>query len=149
MYKSTKTFGHELGLSCAFRQWRATHSHCSKLHGYAISVHLEFEAIELDERNWVIDFGGLGEVKAFLKNHFDHKTLVALDDPQLKVFQQMEDEGLIDLVKVEAVGCEQFAVLIHGFVTRWLQVNNHFPRVVLKSVEVREHGANSAIYTGE
>ncbi|QJI53369.1 QueD [Alteromonas phage vB_AcoS-R7M] len=146
MHKSTKTFGHNLGLSCAFRQWRATHSHCSKLHGYAIAVRLLFEAVELDERNWVMDFGALDEVKEFLKNHFDHKTLVAYDDPDMDILEQLDLRGTIDMVKVEAVGCEQFAILIHGFVTRWLQVNNHFPRVALRSVEVMEHGANSAIY---
>ena len=57
-YQSTKTFGHDLGISCAFRQWRATHSHCSKIHGYALSVTMVFEANTLDDRNWVMDFGG-------------------------------------------------------------------------------------------
>ena len=37
MYISTKTFGHESGLSCAFRQPNATHSHCSLIHGYALA----------------------------------------------------------------------------------------------------------------
>lgn len=46
-YSSTKTYGHEVGLSCAFRQCRATHFHCRYLHGYAFSIHLEFETEEL------------------------------------------------------------------------------------------------------
>ena len=36
VWRSTKTYGHEEGLSCCFRQWRATHSHCRLLHGYAL-----------------------------------------------------------------------------------------------------------------
>ena len=43
-YVSTKTYGHEVGLSCAFRQHKAD-SHCAKLHGYALSVKVEFEAM--------------------------------------------------------------------------------------------------------
>ena len=32
MFLSTKTYGHDLGLSAAFRQWRAE-SHCRLIHG--------------------------------------------------------------------------------------------------------------------
>ena len=42
VWRSTKTYGHEEGLSCCFRQWRATHSHCRLLHGYALSFRLTF-----------------------------------------------------------------------------------------------------------
>ena len=35
MYRSSKTYGHEIGLSAAFRQWRAQ-SHCRLIHGYAL-----------------------------------------------------------------------------------------------------------------
>ena len=41
-YFSTKTYGHERGLSCAFRQPLALHSHCSLLHGYALSFSFKF-----------------------------------------------------------------------------------------------------------
>lgn len=146
-FQSTKTYGHDLGLSCAFRQWRAE-SHCNLLHGYAISVKLTFEAAILDERNWVVDFGGLKEVKDWLCQMFDHKTLIAVDDPNLEDFQQLERLGLIDLRTVEATGCEAFARMIGEWVAAWL-ANQQAPdkqRAWLVSVEVREHGANSAIY---
>ena len=55
-FKSTKTYGHDLGFSAAFRQWRAD-SHCKYIHGYALAFRFEFEADELDVRNWVVDFG--------------------------------------------------------------------------------------------
>ncbi len=32
IYRSTKSYDHSEGLSCCFRQWRATHSHCSLVH---------------------------------------------------------------------------------------------------------------------
>ena len=58
-YQSTKII--ELG-SCAFRQWRAD-SHCKFIHGYRLVAKFWFECEKLDERNWVVDFGGLKELK--------------------------------------------------------------------------------------
>lgn len=145
-YISTKTYGHEVGLSCCFRQWRAD-SHCKLLHGYALSVTLTFEAEELDHRNWVIDFGGLKEVKADLQNKFDHTVVIDVLDPKLDTFRGLEDSGLLKLtVLEEGVGCELFAKHIHRTVSDWLLAKGHAPRVLLRSVEVREHGANSALY---
>lgn len=145
-YTSTKTYGHEVGLSCCFRQWRATHSHCRYLHGYAVSVRLEFEATELDERNWVVDFGGLKDLKRQLEATFDHKTLVAHDDPHLDWFHRGHELGLLDLVILDAVGCERFAGHIYQLATNWLHRHGYSPRCHVSLVEVREHGANSAIY---
>lgn len=147
-FRSTKTYGHDIGLSCCFRQWRAQ-SHCSLLHGYAISVRLEFEADVLDASNWVIDFGGLKGVKKMLQDTFDHKLLVAEDDPMLESLGELSGLGLADVVVLPATGCEAFAKTIYHNVTDWL-VNEtpHGKRVWLASVEVAEHGANSAIYVG-
>lgn len=147
MYKSTKTYGHEIGLSCAFRQWRAE-SHCRFVHGYALSVRLEFEADELDVRNWVVDFGSLKSLKGMLEDTFDHKLVVAEDDPAINVFCKMDLDGLAQVRILPAVGCEKFAEYIFGATETWLQSNGYAPRVRLSSVEVAEHGANSAIYTG-
>ena len=47
-----------------------------------------FGANELDENNWVVDFGGLKGLKEKLKNQFDHTTCIAADDPALPIFQQ-------------------------------------------------------------
>lgn len=145
-YISTKTWGHDVGLSTCFRQWRSHHSHCRFLHGYALSVRLEFEAATLDDRNWVVDFGGLKDLKRQLEDTFDHKTVIAQDDPELEWFQEGERRGLLDLVVVEAVGCERFAELVWELGRMWLVEKGLVTRVRLTSVEVREHGANSAIY---
>lgn len=147
-YRSTKTYGHALGLSACFRQWRAT-SHCNKLHGYALSFKLTFEADTLDARNWVMDFGGLKPIKSFLEDIFDHKTLVAEDDPKLAVFHNMHDDRVCDIVVMPAVGCEAFAAYVFEHVSKWLHNSKHGPRVRLVSVECREHEANSASYEAE
>lgn len=147
VYRSTKTWGHEVGLSCAFRQWRAD-SHCAHVHGYALSVKLEFEAKALDHRNWVIDFGGLKDIKGWLQEQFDHRLLVARDDPHLPLFMEMDKSGVANVNVVGAVGCEAFAERVYRYVDQWLLQEKHSGRVKLTSVEVREHGANSAIYMG-
>ena len=59
-YVSTKVI--ELG-SCAFRQWRADHSHCHYLHGYQLKAKYWFGCKELDNKNWAVDFGGLKDLK--------------------------------------------------------------------------------------
>lgn len=142
MFKSTKHYTHEQGLSCCFRQWKAE-SHCSLLHGYAIGVKITFANPMLDERHWVMDFGGLQAVKDFLKNVFDHKLLVAKDDPLLEVFKSLAtDHNAAQVVILDAVGCEAFAFLIHTKVSDMLRGGS----TKVESVEVMEHGANSAIY---
>jgi 6-pyruvoyltetrahydropterin/6-carboxytetrahydropterin synthase len=145
-YTSTKTYGHETGLSCCFRQWRATHSHCQNLHGYALSIHLKFEATALDDRNWVVDFGGLKDLKRWLQDTFDHTTVTAHDDPHLDWFHRGHEIGILKLVILPDVGCERFAALVWAKATEWLETNGLSPRCRVTEVEVREHGANSAIY---
>ncbi len=147
-YRSTKTYGHEVGLSACFRQWRAQ-SHCRFLHGYALAVHVEFEADELDVRNWVVDFGSLKSFKGVLENTFDHKTLVAEDDPELETFKAMETLKLAQVVVVPATGCEAFAKLIFDYAEIWLADNGYSPRVRCTHVTVREHAGNSASYYRE
>ena len=147
-FQSTKQWGHDVGFSCAFRQWRATHSHCRFLHGYAIGVKLVFEAEMLDHRNWVIDFGGLQSIKKMLTETFDHKLLVAEDDPQKDLVCSLSGMGVADVLVVPAVGCEMFAKMVYDMVCEWLHSVGQNGRVKLISCEVSEHGANSAVFTG-
>lgn len=145
-YQSTKTFGANLGLSAAFRQWRAD-SHCRFVHGYALEFKFVFETDELDVRNWVVDFGGLKGLKQILENTFDHKMIVAEDDPEIAWFLEGQRRGTVDIVVLPAGGCEKFAEYTYEVAEQWLKDAGFSPRCRLVSVEVREHGANSAIYT--
>ena len=90
-YFSSKKYGHERGLSAAFRQWKAD-SHCRYMHGYSLEFEFKFDANRLDENNWFVDFGALKELELWLRNHFDHKTLVASDDPKLQKFEELNEE---------------------------------------------------------
>lgn len=145
-HQSTKTYGHNVGLSCAFRQWKA-HSHCKFLHGYSLAFRFVFEAAELDHTNWVVDFGGMKSLKGILENTFDHTTVVAEDDPQLEWFREAHTRGILQLVILPAGGCEKFAEYVFEVAEQWLKDAGFAPRVSLVSVEVSEHGANSALFT--
>lgn len=183
-YLSTKTYGNDRGLSCTFRQWRSSHSHCSLLHGYSIGIKLIFESETLDDRNWVMDFGGLKAFKEWSEYMFDHTLVVADDDPHLPTFQQLnslvtispgmdphsdkpnERGAICDLRVVEGVGCEKFAELAYNTMQEILETFQQgksyalpdgrtfecrYPvgqGVRLRSAEVFEHSANSAVYEG-
>jgi len=144
VYRSTKTYGHERGFSCAFRQHRAE-SHCHYLHGYALAFKFIFECTSLDVRNWVVDFGSLKSLKGWLEKMFDHTTLVAEDDPLRADFELMHTKGLIDMRIVPSTGCESTARYVFDFTTTWL-IDNGYQHISLHSVEVAEHSGNSAIY---
>ena len=142
MFKSTKVI--ELG-SCAFRQPQAK-SHCQFLHGYRLVAKFWFEADELDENNWVVDFGGLKELKSIMEKMFDHTTVISKDDPHLSTFMDLEKKNIIVLnVLDNGVGIERFAEWC------WNAANDHVQKITdgrcrCVKAEVFEHEKNSAIY---
>ena len=149
-FQSTKVFD---GYSTVFRQWRAEGTHCRFLHGYGISFKIIFEG-DLDERNWVWDFGGMKRAKgtidgmspkAWMDFMFDHTYIIALDDPFMPKALEMNSEGIVQLRIVPATGAEQFAKFIYDKVNEFvLEETNNRVRVV--SVEFMEHNKNTAIY---
>ena len=106
-----------------------------------------------------MDFGGLKGFKEWADFMFDHTLVVAEDDPMLEMFEKMaslglqDQGGVCDLRIVPAVGCEMFAKLAYDKMADLLASGNMSypinPTVRIKSVEVFEHGANSAIYEGD
>lgn len=148
MHYVKKTYGHEQGLSACFRQWRAS-SHCRFLHGYPLSFAFTFAASELDENGWVINFGGLKPLKAWLEHTFDHKLLVAKDDPMFETLDELGGAFLAQVVAVDGVGCEAFARMAWERAEQLLEDEGLSGRVTLTEVEVREHASNGVIYTGE
>jgi 6-pyruvoyltetrahydropterin/6-carboxytetrahydropterin synthase len=141
---STKTYDHNEGLSCVFRQWKADGTHCKMLHGYALSFSFVFGCTELDNRNWCMNFGGMKEIKEWLKYMFDHTLCVAEDDPELAIFKMLGEKNLVKLRIVPAVGCEKTAEFVFNHVENWLE--QFGDRVWIESVEVKEHAGNSAKY---
>lgn len=149
-FKSTKLFD---GYSTVFRQWKAEGTHCKFLHGYAVSFRVWFEG-ELDERNWVWDFGGMKRAKNTIdgkspKDYFswllDHTMVVAEDDPFLESFKRMDEAGVVQLRILPTVGCERFAEYLYKVINEFLAKETN-GRVKAIKVEVYEHERNSASY---
>jgi 6-pyruvoyltetrahydropterin/6-carboxytetrahydropterin synthase len=153
-FTSSKCYPASVGLSCTFRQWKAKHSHCRYLHGYSLEVKMTFASNQLDSHNWVVDFGGLKQIKEELVQLLDHKTLVAFDDPEFSKFEEMMGAGLIQMVGVPMTGCEGLAKLIFEKVDKWFENERKHPEsryynnpAVLMQVQVSEHEGNSATYS--
>ncbi len=149
-FQSTKLFD---GFSCVFRQWKAEGTHCKFLHGYGVSFRVWFEG-DLDERNWVWDFGGMKRAKgnidgmnpkAWMDYMFDHTTIIAKDDPGIGGFKTMDQLGIIQLRIIPAVGAEQFAKFIFEKLNTFVQEETS-GRVKVARVEFMEHAKNTAIY---
>lgn len=146
MFQSGKIYTHSQGLSCSFRQWRSKDSHCRYNHGYSLQFELVFERKDggLDDRKWVMGFGDLKPIKKWLVTAFDHKTILAHDDPGLSKFQEMDKEGYLQLRIATNVGVESFAYETYMFVKKWLASKKM--EVNIKKVIVREHEGNWASY---
>jgi len=141
-YSSTKII--ELG-SCAFRQWKAD-SHCRFIHGYRLIAKFWFECNHLDEKNWVVDFGGLKELKNILEHQFDHTLCIAVDDPFLRDFRALQDKGAVDLRIMDSVGIEKTAEWCFFTADKFIRTKTE-ERCWVSKVEVWEHDKNSAIFS--
>lgn len=141
-FKSTKRFS---GFPCTHRQWRAE-SHCRFVHGYSREFYFEFAAKELTKEGWVVDFGGLKEVKSWLEYWFDHTFLIAQDDPHMEDWKKLDKEGAIMLRVLPNPGMEGTSLFVYEEVSKILK-KLYGDRAWITLVEVRENEKNSAIFT--
>ena len=150
-YQSSKIFD---GFSTVFRQWKAETTHCKFIHGYGISFKVYFEG-ELDERNWVWDFGGMKRAKTqidgkspkeWMDYMFDHTLIIAEDDPYLKAFEQMGEAGVAQVRIIPATGAEKFAEYIYNKLNEFVKTETQ-NRVKVTKVKFMEHEKNAAYYT--
>ena len=149
-FQSSKVFD---GFSTVFRQWKATTTHCRFVHGYGISFKVYFEG-DLDDRNWVWDFGGMKRAKTqidgkspkeWMDYMFDHTLVVAEDDPELLAFQQMDKAGVAQVRVIPATGAEKFAEYIYNKLNEFVNTETK-GRVRVTKVKFMEHGKNAACY---
>ena len=150
-HQSSKVFD---GFSTVFRQWKAETTHCRFVHGYGISFKVYFEG-DLDERNWVWDFGGMKRAKtqidgmspkAWMDYMFDHTLIVAEDDPELQAFQQMDTVGVAQVRVIPATGAEKFSEYIYNKLNEFVDIETN-GRVRVTKVKFMEHGKNAAYYS--
>ena len=147
-FQSTKKLG---PISVGHRQWRDD-GHCAYVHGYGRYIEFTYEG-KLDERQWVMDFGDLKDVKAWLEKEWDHRVLIASDDPQLDNIQKMHDLGIMninvmDVNKGWGPGIEASCKFVYDNVQPLIDVKTDH-RVKITRIEIWEHERNSAVYTVE
>ena len=149
---STKVI--ELG-SCAFRQPNAAlnrpgagenSKRCSFVHGYKLQAKFWFECQCLDDKNWVVDFGGLGDLKRELQNQFDHTLTIDKSDSLLPLFEELHKQGGCDLRVMDGVGIEKVSEWCFKTADQHVRHTTK-GRCWVSKVEVWEHDKNSAIYT--
>ena len=149
-FQSSKVFD---GFSTVFRQWKAETTHCRFVHGYGISFKVYFEG-DLDERNWVWDFGGMKRAKTqidgkspkeWMDYMFYHTLVIAEDDPYIKAFQQMDTAGVAQVRVIPATGAEKFAEYIYNKLNEFVDTETE-GRVRVTKVKFMEHGKNAACY---
>lgn len=140
-FKSTKRF---TGFPCTHRQWRAE-SHCRFVHGYSREFYFEFGAKELTKEGWVVDFGGIKEIKTWLEYTFDHTFLVSQDDPQIDAFKKLDGDGVIQLRVLPNPGMEGTAEYVYNEASKILK-KLCGDRAWITLVQVSENEKNSAIY---
>ena len=149
-FQSSKVFD---GFSTVFRQWKAETTHCRFVHGYGISFKVYFEG-DLDDRNWVWDFGGMKRAKtlidgkqpkAWMDYMFDHTMIIAEDDPEVEAFKQMDMVGVAQVRVIPATGAEKFAEYVYNKLNEFVKTETD-NRVRVIKVKFMEHGKNAAYY---
>jgi 6-pyruvoyltetrahydropterin/6-carboxytetrahydropterin synthase len=138
-YRSTKTFHN---LPCAHRL-HSHEGHCRFVHGYSRSFTFYFEAAQLDEHQFVVDFSSLKQLRAWLEHMYDHTLLIGEHDPELAFFREMHERQLCDLRVVPSVTMEGTARLVFDHVDAMIREQTD-GRAWLVKVEVRENDKNSA-----
>jgi 6-pyruvoyltetrahydropterin/6-carboxytetrahydropterin synthase len=129
---------------CVHRVWNGS-DRLRVLHGYCRSIVLVFGAADLDPLTGVVvDFSSFAEIKRVLTNQFDHTTIVAADDPELGLFQDMAARGIVDLRIMAQSGIEGAAAWILSTVGPMVSSESN-GRVELVEVEVRENEKNSVV----
>ena len=153
-YISTKLFDN---YSVAIRQWKAQHSHCQLLHGYALKFKVWFasneplEENQLDDMNWIVDYGGFKDkpvgngLKSWMDHMWDHTLLIQKDDPYADVFEQLGQMGLAKVHLLDKMGAESNAKLVYDYFNEVLSKTDAGRCKVIK-VECFENDKNSSIY---
>lgn len=156
-YKYTSTKSYVDAFPCAYRQWKADDKPgnvpgCNKLHGYAFSMKFYFGTNDLDARNWVVDYGGLRELKDFLADHFDHTLIVAEDDPEIETIKELDRKKIAKVVVLPKLGCEALADMLYRYVNAifipQMWGEHESKRIWCYRVEVQETQSNMAFREG-
>lgn len=145
-FYSTKRIG---PISTGHRQWKHN-GHCAWIHGYGRIVQLTFGCHELDDKTWAVDFGGLKPVKQFIEDAWDHRLLLASNDPYLEQIKALEEFNIVnvnvmDVTKGHSPGIEGSCKFLYDNIQPMIDEMTG-GRCWLEKVEIWEHENNTAQY---
>lgn len=130
-------------IAFAHRQHRHA-GHCALLHGHNWSFKFTFGAGRPDENGFIVDFGGLRFIRAWLEEHLDHACVFNEDDPWREQIVAAAPAAF-KIVTVASCSCEGLAE--HVFRAVDPLVRSHTAgRAFLVEVEVFEDARNSAAF---
>ena len=140
MFTCSKTYS---DIPFAHRQYRHD-GHCRLIHGHNWSFTFNFGCFELDEKEFVVDFGALGFLKQWIEEQFDHAYVYGRDDTESK--RMLADyPDLFKALPIDIPSTEGVAQYVFENATQLIK-ETFGDRVFLNSVSVAEDGKNSAEY---
>ncbi len=118
--------------------------HCAFVHGHNWTFHLTFACRELTPEGFVVDFGKLKYLKAWIDEHLDHACVLNHDDPMREQLVAAAPE-LFKLHLVESCSSEGLARHLHHVFDPLVREHTA-GRAWLTEVTVVEDSKNAATY---
>lgn len=118
--------------------------HCALIHGHNWAITLTFACEETDENGFVVDFGKLKYLKAWIDENLDHACLLNEDDPEKDAL--LKDYGHLFMPYIlPNCSSEGLAVHLHGVFDPMVRAQTN-DRVWITAIEIEEDSKNSAMY---
>jgi len=118
--------------------------HCALVHGHNWTIHLTFACSAPDANGFVVDFGRLKYLKAWIDEHLDHACVLNRDDPEReRLLRAME--GLVKPYIVPNCSCEGLCVHLHAIFDAMVREHTG-GRAWISGIEIEEDSKNSATY---
>lgn len=119
--------------------------HCALIHGHNWSLNITFACRETDGNGFVVDFGKLKYIKAWIENNLDHACIFNADDPLREKFAAVGGSAAWKIYTVPNCSCEGMAQHLFDIFDSLVQQDTS-GRAYLVSLEVIEDSKNSATF---
>jgi 6-pyruvoyltetrahydropterin/6-carboxytetrahydropterin synthase len=120
--------------------------HCSLIHGHNWGISITFGCREPDENGFVVDFGKLKYLKAWIEHNLDHACVLSSDDPYLEELSAVGGSKVWKMYVVpncSSEGMAQYLYSVFDPIVRKATSNRAF----VVAIEVTEDSKNSATFT--
>lgn len=131
----------------AHRQHRHD-GHCAQVHGHNWSIAVTFGCTELDPNGFVVDFGRLKYLRAWIDEHLDHACVFNREDPLREALVAVGGARVWKPYVVDCCSCEGMARHLWTVFDPLVRAQTQ-SRAFVVSVELTEDSRNSALYVGE